>query len=830
MTITEIVGFMLQSGSIDNTFAAAASDDLAEGIRMHRIIQKNERERPNTDYADEVPLEVVWRLDDGSEWTLTGRCDGVLTQTRDAYVAHCFDAQSLHDAHNAVMHDGDVPRFDPDTHTSPQDLSVWRTLPYAPPSDDDVVVYTIDEIKPCQEIDDLTEPVSMSHVGQGLFYAYIHAHLNGYSTLRLRLTYYQRQTQRYKHLYVAYDKEAVYDFLYPIVEGYAQWLSVLQRHAALRDMSGATLGFPYGAFRKGQRALAGAVYRGIANSTRGYICAPTGTGKTMGVLFPAVKALCERKCERVFYLTAKTIGRSVAQRAMTDLHEAGACIKSVVISAKETACMLDKPSCNPETCSYADGHYDRNRDALIDCISNEYNLTRDVIHAYAKKHHICPFEFSLDLSLYCDVIICDYNYLFDPKVYLKRFFDESNGKPYAFLVDEAHNLPDRAREMYSAQLSRSQFDVIDDTYSVSLRDAARIIVEQFNEFEDGAVMDEQPSSFTNAVSAFAGVAYSFLLRRFDDTLLQLYFDVLSYTRISELYDENYRTYVKQDKADRFGGQAHRVGGVDDVTLRLYCVDVAPFIRRCTERGRSIVYFSATLIPNDYYIRMTGGEADDPYLAIPNPFPRENLCLSVADVATTYAARERTAPQVAQLLETFTAHEGNYMIFFPSYAYMRTVAQHYGAPFVMQSQRDGLSEREALLRRFADEDGVTAFCVLGGSFGEGVDIQGLRGVAVVTVGLPMVCIENDIIRDLFNDRGDDGFAVGYMYPGFNKVLQAAGRLIRSETDRGAVLLIDSRFSRADYAALFPRHYQGAWRVRSPGQLQYALDHFYHGGNT
>ncbi|MHB9028923.1 MAG: ATP-dependent DNA helicase, partial [Candidatus Latescibacterota bacterium] len=543
------------------------------------------------------------------------------------------------------------------------------------------------------------------------------------------------------------------------------------------------------------------------------IQAPTGIGKTMAALFPALKTLPQGLASKIFYLTARTTGKNVAGNALAVLREHGLKAKSMNLTAKEKICFRPGSACSGEECEYAKGYYDRIHEALADAFHCDA-FTRELIGEIAEKHRVCPFEFSLDLSLWVDCIICDYNYVYNPRVYLRRFFLEKSGD-YLFLVDEAHNLVDRARDMFSAEISRLPFRELRKKMKNNIPEIYRIlgrintwmsgICKQYGETNPCAEK-ELPEKLLPLLKKFLTAAEKWLVINrtapFREEFLDLYFPVHGFIRVADQYDESYAT-------------CYGIKG-DDLTVRLFCIDPANQMRAARERGIASVFFSATLTPADYFRRMFGCSESASDLVLPSPFPPENLRLIISGgISTLYADRERTKDEIARIiLALIQQKKGNHLIFFPSYEYMRLVRDRFvqASPetdIIVQTPGMTEPEREQFIARFSHDNTETlvGFAVMGGVFGEGIDLVGdrLTGAVIVGVGLPALCLERELIRDYFAQKDEAGFEFAYLYPGFTKVLQAAGRVIRSEKDRGVVLLIDKRFAAERYRTLFPREW-------------------------
>lgn len=623
---------------------------------------------------------------------------------------------------------------------------------------------------------------------------------------------------------------------------YMGYLSKIQRRAKLIinhtlqiKNSVDEMKFPYKSVRLGQRELIEECYRAIYNGKRLFVQAPTGIGKTISTLYPAVKALGRGLCDKIFYLTAKASTRREAFGAIRKMHDAGADIKAIILSSKEQMCLNTGAKmsgigigkfCNPDGCSLAKGYFDRVNDALTELLENGSGFTSRIISEKAQEYGICPYELSLDLSEHCDIIICDYNYVFDPNVYLRRYFDGKQGQ-YVFLTDEAHNLADRARDTYSTALSLSEFEAI---YSKISKEESKIysafeeiirdiqllkalcadnLTYDTNGKENGFYISRDPlSAFGKQIYDFSGICETWLRNRKNESnplyndMNEIASKVRNYLGILEYYDEKFRTYIVVEKSN--------------ITIRLFCLDPSHILDTCMNRARACVLFSATLTPTDYFVDVLGGGKKSAELSLPSPFDQSHLCLCAASyISTRYADREASSKKIADCIAaSVLSKKGNYMVYFPSYIYLETVVPIFQARYpkvktVVQTRNMTNAERDSFIDSFKENTNSVqiGFCVLGGSFSEGVDLPGNRliGSIVVGVGLPQLSNELNIIREFYDIKCERGYDYAYTYPGMNKVLQACGRVIRREEDRGIVVLIDDRYATPQYMSLFPEHW-------------------------
>jgi len=523
------------------------------------------------------------------------------------------------------------------------------------------------------------------------------------------------------------------------------------------------------------------------------------------------------------------------------MRDQGLKIKSLTLTAKEKTCFSSDSACNGEECEFARGYFDRVDEAAAEMFRQDA-FGRAAIEEMARKHRVCPFEFSLELAFIADCVICDYNYAFDPAVYLKRFFDEEDlHDEFVFLIDEAHNLVDRAREMFSAELMKRPFVDLRRVVKKKLPGLYKSMGKINNWLlksrkrcrEEGRpiVEKEEPDGLYPLLRKFLEAAEDWLVLNsktpFRDALLDLYFVVSRFLKRAEHYDGTYATYY--EPVDK------------DFRLKLFCIDPSIQLREALERCKCAVFFSATMTPAAYFRKILGCRNSAKEIILPSPFPEENLCLLVCDrISTLYRQRERTKEAVSRAIASLVKQKkGNYLLFFPSYRYMMMVYDIFtpengnnpALEIILQTPGMSEGERDEFLRQFEkseDNDStLVGFAVMGGVFGEGIDLVGdrLTGAVVVGVGLPAICLERELIREYFIDpeQGGTGFEYAYLYPGINRVLQAAGRVIRSEQDRGVILLIDERFSWNQYKSLFPKEWHP---VRVPGEqeLTRALDQF------
>lgn len=698
----------------------------------------------------------------------------------------------------------------------------------------------VEEIKTsARSWDQLPQNTKDRYWAQARVYGHFLCQQRDLDHITLDLVYYQTANDAVTRFSQQQTAEALSDEFDDLLAEFGDWLKLRSDIIKVRDDSIQDLEFPFPAYRQGQRELAAAAYKTIAASTRLFVEAPTGTGKTISTIFPTIKAMGEGLIQRCFYLTAKQSTRHVAESAMALLETHGLVAKSITLTAKDTITFDDEPD-DPTKNPYMLGYYDRLKPALKEMLANENAITKKTIELYARKHKLDPFEFSLDASLFCDVIICDYNYLFDPAVFLQRFFAEPDEANF-FLIDEAHNLVSRARDMYSAEIDDAAFTQLkvalapfkgaglpaikgNLTKLITAFDVVRLnMAGQREMFRVDPV-----EAFVEALDRLSQSIHEWLsgeLRTDQqavvDLLLPVYFVCLGFLRIYDFYNDCFETKLTDD------GQK--------LTIKEMCLDPSEFISASLDKGRGAVLFSATLSPLPYYQDVLGGSENSLAYRLASPFdPKHQAVIVTGNIQTTYKQRQQSLPEViASLTVMCGAQPGHYLVFLPSYAYLTQVAEAFEAanPDMKVVKQVGTMDAEAraqFLDHFReDPDPLIGFAVLGGIFSEGIDLKGaqLIGVAIISVGLPGLNSETDRLKAYFDHVNGNGFAYAYQLPGFNNVLQAGGRVIRGSHDRGVILLLDARFCRPDYAQLFPPHWAHATVSYSLEQLAGQLTDFW-----
>ena len=915
ISVRNLVEFILRSGDIDNRKAAAPDTAMQEGGRIHRMLQR----RMGADYHAEVTLKYSYhtpKYDILVEGRADGIIDGQLARRIIKEVPVCFEEEgkreeagrrgkidgeteaegvrSAEGSSGVVMEAVAVSGNDAAEGTEaeiPQNQYPDRI--------GDTVV--IDEIKGTYaDVSRMKEPV-MVHLAQAKCYAYIYAKQNNLLYIRVRMTYCNMETEELQYFFQDYRFRDLEKWFEGLMQSYRKWADYEVEWKEKRQQSIRQADFPF-PYREGQKELITYVYQTLYHKKKLFIEAPTGVGKTLSTVFPSVKAIGEGMAEKLFYLTAKTITRTVAEEAFSIMRGRGLLFKTVILTARDKICFLEEAECNPVACPYAKGHFDRINDAVYDMLTHEVSFTRELIESYAQKHQVCPFEMCLDMSLFADGVICDYNYVFDPHVYLRRFFAEGARREYIFLVDEAHNLVDRGREMYSAELKKEDFlelkkvvKLYDKKMGSLLERCNRQLLAYKKECETYKVL-ESIDPFILAVNKLAAQMERFLEDHDDSpvrkAVLEFYFEISHFLLIYDKLDDKYVIYDEMQNDGSF-------------LLKLFCVDPSGNLEECMMRARSSILFSATFLPIQYYKSLLGGEKDDYEVYAASVFsPKKRGLFIGSDITSKYTRRGPGEYfRAASYIKEITAQKkGNYLIFFPSHAFLRQVYEVYLEAFyeeereicILQEERMGEKEREDFLRKFsqtknpadtdypmkaepmlgigclvrevglpdvedsmntenlpgvgylvgeaglsdaedpantenlqsviplvnkigamkteddkpADNRSLLGFCVLGGIFSEGIDLKQDRliGAVIVGTGLPQVCNEREIIRQYFDKQSENGFDYAYQYPGMNKVLQAAGRVIRTVDDIGIVALLDERFLQRSYQRMFPREWK------------------------
>lgn len=773
ISVRNLVEFIFRSGDLDNRVGGRReADAMQEGSRIHRKIQK----QMGSSYTAEVPLSItlpICREDIEFLLVVEGRADGIIKEEE---------------------------------------------------------AVTIDEIKGMyMDLAYLLEPVPV-HKAQAMCYAYIYALQNELEKIGIRMTYCNLETEDKKYFEETLDFADLSQWFERLTEQYAKWALWQIKWGRKRNESIKAMEFPF-PYREGQKKLVSDVYLTVLRNKRLFIEAPTGVGKTISTVFPSIKAMGEGLVQKLFYLTAKTITRTVAEETKQLLTEKGLLLKAVTITAKDKICILDKADCNPDSCPRAKGHFDRVNEAVFDLLTSEDDISREKILEYAGKHEVCPFEMCLDTATWADMIICDYNYVFDPNVYLKRFFQNEKKNDYVFLIDEAHNLVDRAREMYSAVLIKEEILQVkrlvkgkDKTLEKALDTVNNDLLKLKRECDE-TKEQENVSDLVLHLMHLMSKYEDFLTEHKDfdgkDEVLSTYMNIRHFLGIYDVYNDKYITYTDYTEQGEF-------------FIKLLCMDPSDNLKTRLDKVKSAVFFSATLLPIRYYMEQLGGREEDYAVYAPSPFDKENRFIAVGrDVSTKYTKRnEKEYRKIIEYIRVFTeSRQGNYMVFFPSYQMLNQIEELSRGILdnvTVQGSSMTEEEKEGFLNDFTVNPDSTriAFCVMGGIFSEGIDLKHDRliGAVIVGAGLPMVCGEKELFRKYYQETRSSGFEYAYLYQGMNKVLQSAGRVIRTTEDKGAILLLEERFLDNRYQELFPREWF-PYQVVNKGGLKNLIDEFW-----
>ncbi len=769
LSVHDLVDFLLRKGDI-NSFIYS-NETMQEGTRLHSSYQKNQ----DTNYVSEYFLKETFYVED-YEVTLEGRADGVIF--------------------------GDVA--------------------------------TIEEIKSTViDLDQFKEEQEEWHLGQAKCYALMLAHSLNAERVNVNLIYIsQISNSHMKKFTYSFNVHELEFFVTSLIEEYLSFQSIMTRHVFKRDESINKLEFPFYELRDGQEEMMLAVDKTIKNKKRLFIEAPTGIGKTMASIFPSLKSLYQGEIDRIFYLTAKGSGKASAMNALNVLRNEGLHITSVTLTAKEKICPNDIKTCVPSKCPFARGYYSKIFNVLKESFSTYSNFDLETILKIAHTHEVCPFELQLDISTFVSFIIGDYNYFFDPGAYLRRHFDEDSAY-HLVLVDEAHNLIDRSKEMYSASFDLKDFlDAKDDMKKwgrkklnsayLSLVKYLKTLKEQIGELNELKV-DFLPSELYVHINAFKEAMVYFLTKYEEDAtekMLDIYHNLLTFSSVDDAKDDTYITYYENYGKDHF-------------IVHLYTIDAHAYLVNMLSRVNTTIFYSGTLTPMDYYVRSLGD--DDDNMTIASPFPQNNfLFIAYPSLSLRYQDRSNTILEVKNIIIEACSHKiANYLVFAPSYEYLnqlKEVFNHVDNLNILFQKKDmGVDEVDDFLSNFEKNPQVTTigFAVLGGVFAEGVDLaeDRLSGVICVTVGLPKPSLPREEMKKYHDENEENGFAFAYFNPGIMRLLQAFGRVIRSPYDRGFALLIDHRAVWKSYYDVFKNKYQNVRRVDNVRQLNYVINNFW-----
>ena len=770
LSVHGLVDFLLRSGNIDNRIFNNSS--MAEGSRIHLRYQQIQ----NNNYLSEEELSCEVVVDD-FKFVISGRADGII---------------------------------------------LGKKTPI------------IDEIKSTViELEKFYEENKNWHLGQAKVYAYMYAKENEFDAMGVRLTYISQKDDEDKLIMnFSYSFDELEEFITNLCVDYLSFYKLIDLHKNQVKISADALEFPYGNYRPGQRELAKYVYGTILNEDTLFIEAPTGIGKTISTLFPAIKSIPKCGSEKIFYLSAKAMAKEVAFDASKLMIEKGLDAKVIKLNSKEKMCFTGEHRCNPDECPFTIGYYDKLRNILTEIVQNESLINDEIIYKYANRYQVCPFELQLDVSLFCDLVICDYNYLFDPIVYLKRYFELSKTN-YVALIDETHNLVDRSREMYSISLELNEFLKVQKKFKKFKhpkfkRSLKKIIVylNDIKECEDEYMIQEDdfdPYFYELLMNYFKQCQD--ILKNFPEVNYDIFIDnfrnVNRFLKISEFISKGFITYYQKNE--------------DDLFVHIKCVDSSKLVKDTLKKLKSSIFFSATLTPIDYYVKCLGGNDDTPIMKLDSPFPSEN-CLTIvrSDLSTRYKDRINTYKEISKTIDLVIKKKvGNYLVFFSSYQYLEEVYSRMefdpNIRYIKQTRDMEDKDKNKFLSYFEVDPNKTTvgFAVLGGIFSEGIDFYSdkLIGAIVVGVGLPQISFERDLIKEHFDSEEINGYEYAYVNPGITKIIQAAGRVIRSENDKGIIVFIDDRFKQFKYRNILQKQYKNNQYVTNERQIEFLLEQFW-----
>ena len=773
LSVRELVGFVYKSGDLNTK--KMSSERALEGIKAHKKLQSQMKDN----YQKEFHLKKEFTLKN-IIFTIEGRADGIITEGNEV---------------------------------------------------------TVDEIKSTYtNLESIDENYNTAHIAQAKCYAYMYCFENNIETINVQLRYFNLDSKEVKTLISKCSLKELESFFYDLLEAYLDWAETIISLNKEREESISQLQFPFPHYRQGQRNFSVAVFRTIKEGKNLFAQAPTGVGKTISTLFPAVKSLNYKKNSKIFYLTAKSSTKTIAFETIKIMVEKGLKLRTAVITAKEKICFKEEVNCDPEYCEYARGYFDKLNIPLKNSLKNNCLYDREYIQNLAKKHEICPFELSLDLSYASDVVICDYNYYFDPRVALQKDDDFKNSNDI-LLIDEAHNLEDRTRSMYSPQIVKEDYYAV---YKIMRTINKKISRDLFNINkyfievkkilnEKPTILKDEPIELINLLRKFSVNGEKYINDKknenIPDELIDIYFKSISFMKISEIADDNFCYYADFQK--------------NKTIVKLFLINPSSILKEIEKNAWSSIFFSATLTPLKYFRYILGGNEEDYILKIKSPFRKKNLNLMITkDISMKYAERNSNIEiACAYINEIINGRTGNYMVFFPSYSFMGKLYEVYEdiyptSNIILQTQGINEEEQNNIVNKFKTKTNVVLFTVVGGVFSEGVDLplEKLIGTVIIGTGIPQISFERNIIKTFFDNKFNSGYDFAYKYPGFNKILQSAGRVIRTEKDRGVVLLIDSRLCQFTYVKLFPEHWKHYKKITSYCEAKNEINLFWEERDT
>ena len=770
LSVHELVDFVLRKGDIDSR--SFNSMTMQEGTRIHNIYQSKQ----GSNYLKEYPLKGIFSYEDSLIY-LSGRSDGIILE--------------------------EVP--------------------------------IIEEIKSTNcDLNSFFKENEEWHLGQAICYGYLYAIEKGLDKVKIRLTYISQVNNDILKKNYCYKTDELLTKIHQYFDVYFQFARIIETRKNRRNESLSVLRFPFSNTREEQMELIDFTKQAIESADSRFAEASTGIGKTMATIFSTLSYLKEDKLDKVFYLCPKNTNFDNAAKALEILNKEGYLLSYTEIRARSKMCpyKLEK-TCNPDDCPLTVGYYSKLKDVLKDCLVHENLLNSEIIDKYAKKYDVCPFELSLDFSVYTDFVVCDYNYAFHPISYLRRFFEVPD-KTYRIiaLVDEAHNLIDRARDMFTVTFTEEDYKNLKKELKGYRNAEINKILRKINqdlrlfkqfEFNDQPIILEQLDSkfiqhitkLRSEINVLETDNPKLKLKKGKDFLIDLY----KFIVINDLLNDGYKIILDNK--------------YDNLTIKLFCIDPSSFINKSLFHFLGTLFFSATLTPIDYFQKVNLNRDGFKTISLPSPFNPNNFFLIINDnISIKYKDRDKTLEEVAKEINIFVSKKvGNYLIFVPSFEYSRKIEKYFinDNRFVFQTATMTNKDKDEFLANFKEnpQESRIGVCVISGSFAESIDLTGDRliGVVIVGVGLPQVNFENNLVKDFYIQKEMNGYEFAYMNPGINKVLQALGRVIRTQNDKGSALIIDSRYAQSHYFSILKDRYKNYTKIKDSNGLIKALNSFY-----
>ncbi len=771
LNVHELVDFLLREGDIDDRVYSL--ETMLKGSLLHRTHQKKQKEN----YISEYPLKGVFAVDDYI-FHIDGRADGLIK--------------------------GEIP--------------------------------VIEEIKSTvMPLEQFHETQSAWHLGQAICYAALYLQENeATEKVLISLLYLAQESNEKKEYHYLYSKSEIQEKFLDYLRSYIAFLDKKSNIDKIFKKSAKELKFPFDKYRSGQKELMARVYQAIKKEETLFIEAPTGIGKTISTIYPTLKEIAEReKTGKLFFFTSRTSGQKAVEETINILFKNHLKSRVSILQSKERICLKKDARCNPDECPFATSYYSKLREVRLNLLEeSEIILNGDEIKKIAMDKKMCPFELQLDLSEDSNIIVADCNYLFDPIVKLERYFsDYAISGDYFALIDEAHNLLERVRDNYSSTISLQMIkaakkSVKNIKWTAYKRSLNRLIKIFEKNVDDVLELSSLP---VDCQKEFENLERLHHEKKEDaeGNQIKLPVEVRDFSR--ELH--RFLFLYENESGERtifFKKDAN------DIFIKMYCLNPAPFVLNSLSFLKSSILFSGTLSPISYFENSLLGSDNYPSLSLTSPFPMENLRLLIApNISTRYKDRATTYEDVALFLKSFSSGKvGNYLIFFPSYAYLHAIKPFLSfenAEIIEEKSKASDDEKNAFLNFFQDKPKIThiGLAVLGGSFSESIDLvnERLIGVAIIGIGLPSPSYERELLKNNYEARGLSGYAFAYQNPGLNKVLQALGRLIRSEDDRGVALLIDDRYLYRSTRDVFAKRYPAYEIVYEPLEVEMEVSSFF-----